>query len=309
VMFRSATLFVTNLNAKTISPASSKANVPQRAQMATLKDIRSRLRGVGAIRKITSSMKMVAAAKLRVAQKTLEETYRPFTAGITQSVEASIKEVKREGDDKRVLFVPVTSDRGLCGAVNSSIVRHVRAIARTVPNEKVSIAVLDDKGRAGLVREWSRNIQYSFKEIGKKPPIQFIDALVVADHLLGLGYDFMTLYYNRFVSIVQSVAQDKTLGSKESFIEKLDLDKYEMDDLNTEVLTDLYEYYLACSIFAALTEQSTAELGARMSSMDTATKNAGEMINNLNLTYNRRRQATITTELCEIIGGAEALKV
>ncbi len=269
--------------------------------------VRNRLRGVRSIWKITSSMKMVAAAKLRVSQKVLEETYRPFTAGITNSVDNAIKELERD-DTKRVLLMPVTSDRGLCGAVNSSIVREIKKIARTIPQEKLQISIVGDKGRAGLMREWSRHIQYAFKDIGKKPPIQFVDALVVADTVLLLGFDSLTLMYNRFVSVVQSILQGKTISSRNLFVEKLDMDKYEMDDLNNEVLSDLYEYYVACSLFAALTEQSTAELGARMSAMDTATKNAGEMITTLNLTYNRRRQATITTELCEIVGGAEALK-
>jgi len=275
--------------------------------MATLKDIRNRLRGVRSIRKITSSMKMVAAAKLRVAQKTLEESYRPFTSGLTGTFESTFKDVAKD-ESKRVLLVPVTSDRGLCGAVNSSIVRETKRLARHLPPEKLQIAIVGDKGKAGLLREWGKNATWTFKEIGKKPPLQFVDSLLVADYLLQHSFDYCTMMYNRFVSVVQSVAQERTFGSKQYFIDKLDLDKFEMDDLNQETLGDLYEYNIATSLFAALTEQATAEIGARMSAMDTATKNAGEMINALNLNYNRRRQAAITTELCEIIGGAETLK-
>jgi len=258
-------------------------------------------------------MKMVAAAKLRVAQKALEDNYRPFTSGITAPLDPVYKDVSKSGGggssgDRSILLVPVTSDRGLCGAVNSSIVREVRKVARTISPEKLQIAVLGDKGKASLTREWGRFVTWSFKEIGKKPPIQFIDALLVADHLLQHSYDQMHVYFNRFVSIVLSVPTEKVIGSKDQFIDKLDLDKYELDDLNREVLGSLYEYHIACTLCGALTEQSTAEVGARMSAMDSATKNAGEMINILNLTYNRRRQAAITTELCEIIGGAEALK-
>jgi len=276
-------------------------------EMATLKDIRNRLRGVKAIRKITSSMKMVAAAKLRVAQKTLEESYRPFTSGLASTMESTFKDVTKD-ESKRFLLVPVTSDRGLCGAVNSSIVRETRRLARLAPSDKVQVAIIGDKAKAALLREWGKNTTWSFKEIGKKPPLQFIDALVVTDYLMQHSYDYMTLLYNRFVSVVQSVIQEKTIGSKEYFIGKLDMDKFEMDDLNAETLSDLYEYNIAATLFAALTEQATAEIGARMSAMDTATKNAGEMIDRLSLEMNRRRQAAITTELCEIIGGAEALK-
>jgi ATP synthase F1 gamma subunit len=275
--------------------------------MATLKDIRIRLRGVKAIKQITSSMKMVASAKLRVAQKALEENFRPFTAGVSSALEIAWKDFVK-GEGKKVLLVPITSDRGLCGGVNSSIIREVKKASRTIPNENLSVAVIGEKGKAALLRELGRVTKYTFKEIGKKPPIVFTDALIVADHLLGETYDYMVLYYNRFVSIVQSLQHEKLITSKQAMMDKMDAEKYEMDDLNTEVLSDLYDYHLACSIFGGLTEQSTSEVGARMSSMDTATKNAGEMINSLTLTYNRRRQAAITTELCEIVGGAEALK-
>jgi len=289
-----------------VAAPSAGVSAPAR-NMATLKDIRIRLRGVKAIKQITSSMKMVASAKLRVAQRALEENFRPFTAGVSNALEVAWKDYSK-GEGKKVLIVPITSDRGLCGGVNSSIIREVKKISRTMPSENLSIAIIGEKGKAGLLRELGRVTKYTFKEIGKKPPVVFTDALIVADHLLGETYDYMMLYYNRFVSIVQSLQHEKLITSKQAMIDKMDAEKYEMDDLNSEVISDLYDYHLACAIFGGLTEQSTSEVGARMSSMDTATKNAGEMINSLTLTYNRRRQAAITTELCEIVGGAEALK-
>jgi len=289
------------------APSSVGVFAPVR-NMATLKDIRIRLRGVKAIKQITSSMKMVASAKLRVAQRALEDNFRPFTAGVSNALDIAWKDYPKGGEGKKVLLVPITSDRGLCGGVNSSIIREVKRTARTIPSENLSVAVIGEKGKAGLLRELGRVTKFTFKEIGKKPPIVFTDALIVADHLLGETYDYMMLYYNRFVSIVQSLQHEKLITSKQAMMEKMDAEKYEMDDLNTEVLSDLYDYHLACALFGGLTEQSTSEVGARMSSMDTATKNAGEMINALTLNYNRRRQAAITTELCEIVGGAEALK-
>lgn len=130
----------------------------------------------------------------------------------------------------------------------------------------------------------------------------------IISQVLHSNYDAITMLYNKFVNIVTCRLTAQKFGTKEWLNNKIDSAKYEMDGMQEETLTNLYEYHLAASLYVALNEQSCSELGARTTAMDGATKNAGEMIAKLTLNYNRRRQAGITTELCEIIGGAEAIK-
>lgn len=248
-------------------------------------------------------MKLVAAAKLRVAQRTLDET-RPFTAAIQDALKAAWKDVKRDG---KHLVVPVTSDRGLCGAVNSSVVKEVRKVLKADGIEKKEVVLIGDKAKQGLLRDAGSATSVSFKELGKKPPVVFVDVLQVVDSIVQLNFDYLTIMYNRFINVVTSAQTEILVGSKNYLVNKMEISNYDYDDMNAEVLENLYEFYLACSLYTALSEHATAEVGSRMTAMDNATKNAAAMINSLTLQYNRRRQAAITTELCEIIGGAESL--
>jgi len=271
--------------------------------MATLKEVKIRLNSVKSIKKITGSMKLVAAAKLRVAQRTLEET-RPFTAAIQDALKSAWKDVKRDG---RHVILPVTSDRGLCGAVNSAIVKEVKKILKTEGTDKKEVVIVGDKAKAGLLRDAGSIVNVSFKDLSKKPPVVFVDVLQIVDSLSQLNFDYLSIWYNRFVNVVTSVQTEILVGSRNYLIGKMETSVYDYDDMNAEVLSNLYEFYLACSLFTAISEHATAEVGSRMTAMDNASKNAGAMINSLTLQYNRRRQAAITTELCEIIGGAESL--
>jgi len=275
--------------------------------MATLKEVKNRLNSVKSIKKITGSMKLVAAAKLRVAQKTLEET-KPFSGSVEEVVKntKAFKDLPTAG--KKGLIVPITSDRGLCGAVNSTIIKEVKKIIKVEGEKKPDVIIVGEKGKAGLLREAGQYVHQSFKELVKKPPVYFADVLQIGDQIAKQNFDYLSIYYNRFITVINSQLTEIRIGPKELLLSKLDLDKYDFDDLNQETLTSLYEFYIAASLYTAITEHATAEVGARMSAMDSATKNAGEMINALTLAYNRRRQAAITTELCEIIGGAESLK-
>jgi len=285
-------------------PVWSGHAVPVRS-MATLKDVRNRLKSVKSIKKITASMKMVAAAKLRVAQTILETSSRPFAADVQKVLGNVYSEIPIEG--KSNVLVAITSDRGLCGAVNSAIIKETRRRLRAAPDISTVILV-GDKGKAGLQREWGRLFISSIKELVKRPPAQFIDIMLITNELVRAKYDILTLLYNKFVSMMSTLPTAYVIGTRENLFEKIDQAKWEMDDLNQEVLDNLYEYHMATTLFGAVAEQSASELAARMTAMDSATKNAGIMIDSLMLQYNRRRQAGITTELCEIIGGAEALK-
>lgn len=248
-------------------------------------------------------MKLVAAAKLRVAQRTLDET-RPFTGAIQDALKSAWKDVKRDG---KHLLVPVTSDRGLCGAVNSSIVKEVKKILKNDGTEKKEVVLVGDKAKAGLLRDAGSIVNISFKDLAKKPPVVFIDVLQIVDAIAQVNYDYLSIWYNKFINVVTSQQTEILVGSKNYLLSKMETSAYDYDDMNAEVLGNLYEFYLACSLYTALSEHATAEVGSRMTAMDNASKNAGAMINSLTLQFNRRRQAAITTELCEIIGGAESL--
>jgi len=303
-------MFVARISHSQLSAPRGRPNGARPAQprvpvqnMATLKEVKIRLNSVKSIKKITGSMKLVAAAKLRVAQRTLEET-RPFSGAVQEALKSAWKDVKREG---KHLIVPVTSDRGLCGAVNSAIIKQIRKVLIAEGTEKKELSLIGEKAKAGLIRESGSLVSVSFKELAKKPPVVFIDILTIVDSLSQLKYDYMSIWYNKFVNVVTSVQTEILIGSRDYLVNKMDSGIYDYDDMNGEVLGNLYEFFLACALYTAVSEQATAEVGSRMTAMDNASKNAGAMINSLTLQYNRRRQAAITTELCEIIGGAESL--
>jgi len=203
--------------------------------------------------------------------------------------------------------VPVTSDRGLCGSINSSIVKAIRLEARKINPDSLKLAVVGTKGKAGLQRERGDQILFVAADLTKRLPVNFADVLAVADRIASIETDVIALMYQRFISIIQSEPTRIVIGSRAA-IADLDVSKYEFDEMKTEVLSNLYEWFIATSLYGASVEHSTAELGARMSAMDSATKNSKEVLSKLTLMYNRRRQAGITTELCEIVAGAEALK-
>jgi len=268
--------------------------------MAALKEVRNRMKSVQSIKKITASMKLVAAAKLRATQANLENT-RAFTAELNRTLTAFdasdfVKVRSKKDDVVNTLVVPLTSDRGLCGSVNSTVVKEIKKVMKDLNEEKTSIIVVGEKARSGLKRDFGHKIQFVVKDTAKKPPVAFHDVIPIAPELVKLDWDKALFYYNKFVTIL---AFD---GAKFELInyKKLFPGKFPYDDLT--------EFALAAQIYAAIAEHSAAELGARMSAMDSATRNAGAMLAKLTLAYNRRRQASITTELCEIIGGAEALK-
>jgi len=268
--------------------------------MASLKEVRIRMNSVSSIKKITGSMKLVAAAKLRATQANLENT-RTFTTELTKTLlrfNASdyVKIRSKKEENTQTLVVPLTSDRGLCGSVNSTVVKEVKKVMRGLNDEKSSIVVVGEKARGGLKREFGHKVHFVVKDTTKKPPVSFIDVIPIAQELLKLDWDKALFFYNRFVTVLTFD------GASFEFLNyrKLFPGKHPYDDLT--------EFALAAQIYGALAEHSAAELGARMSAMDNATRNAGAMLGALTLSYNRRRQANITTELCEIIGGAEALK-
>ncbi|KAL0281287.1 UNVERIFIED_CONTAM: hypothetical protein PYX00_002320 [Menopon gallinae] len=273
--------------------------------MATLKAISIRLKSVKNIQKITQSMKMVSAAKYARAERELKAT-RPMGDGSKKFYEsAEVGAGASEGKDLQKLYVAITSDRGLCGAVHTSV-------ARTIRNEliehgdKIKVVCVGDKSRGILQRLYGKNILFVVNEVGRLPPT-FLDASKIASEIIKSEYpfDLGKIIFNKFKSVVSYTTTEMPMFTLETVANAPKLATY--DSLDDDVLKSYMEFSLATMIFYALKEGACSEQSSRMTAMDNASKNAGEMIDKLTLTFNRTRQAVITRELIEIISGASAL--
>lgn len=276
-------------------------NQPQRG-MATLKAISIRLKSVKNIQKITQSMKMVSAAKYSRAERELKQA-RPVGVGTQQFYEKA--EIPPPEEAQQKLIIAMTSDRGLCGAVHTSVVRQIRSELQQ-SSTNVKVICVGDKSRAILQRLFAKNILLVANEVGRLPPT-FLDASKVAHAILSSEYEFSSgkIIYNRFKSVVSYSTQQMPVFSLAAVTAAPKLSVY--DSLDNDVIQSYLEFSLASLIFYALKEGACSEQSSRMTAMDNASKNAGEMIDKLTLTFNRTRQAVITRELIEIISGASAL--
>ncbi len=301
--------------------------------MANLKELKTRISSVKSTQKITSAMKMVAASRLRRAQEAAEAA-RPYAERMERmiasvlenlgSTEGAPKLLAGTGSDEVHLMVAVTSDRGLCGGFNGNIAREVRNRTRALlaDGKTVKLLCVGRKGRDALRRDFQSHIVDSFQGIGRAG-VTFAEADEVAEKIISMfdagEFDVCTVVYNKFVSAITQVVTPQRLIPVEVTADDDDEEEtdapaqegpaaaYEFEPSEQEILTDLLPGNLKVQVFRALLESSASEHGARMSAMDNATRNAGEMIDGLTLTYNRTRQAKITSELIEIISGAEAL--
>jgi len=274
----------------------------QNRGMATLKAISLRLKSVKNIQKITQSMKMVSAAKYARAERELKLA-RPFGEGSQAFYEKA--EVAAPEDAKKKLIIAITSDRGLCGAIHTSVARLIRGKLQNSPDD-IKVVCVGDKSRSLLQRLFGANIMFAVKEIGRKVPV-FEDASKIATAIIDSGYqyDSGTIVYNRFKSVVSYVTSEIPIYSLNSINAAPKMTVY--DSLDSDVLQSYMEYSLAAQMFYCMKENACSEQSSRMTAMDNASKNAGEMIDKLALTFNRTRQAVITRELIEIISGASAL--
>ena len=301
--------------------------------MANLKDLKVRIDSVKSTQKITSAMKMVAAAKLRRAQEGAEAA-RPYAEKMNRMVTSVAKSVANiigghpllagTGKSETHLIIACTGDRGLCGGFNSSIVREVQNIAKELKRngKTVKILCVGRKGLDGLKRDMEKHIISSIEGIGRKG-VEFSDGVKVASQITKLfddeEFDICTIVFNRFQSAMTQIPTAQQLipfnarpldgGDKKIELEEDISPKsifiFEPDE--ADILEELLPRNIEIQVFQALLESAASEHGARMTSMDNATRNAGEMIDSLTLTFNRTRQAAITTELVEIVSGAEAL--
>ncbi|QFU15192.1 F0F1 ATP synthase subunit gamma [Microvirga thermotolerans] len=290
--------------------------------MPSLKDLRNRIASVKATQKITKAMQMVAAAKLRRAQSAAEAA-RPYAermaavlgnlaSGITVGPETP-RLLAGTGSDRVHLLIVCTAERGLCGAFNSSIARLAREHANRLMAEgkTVKIICVGKKGYDILRRQFGQQI-IEFVDLRAVRQIGFEQAEQIAQKVLALfeqgEFDVATLFYSRFRSVIAQIptAQQIVPAQIESGSRSTDA-VYDYEPDEGEILATLLPRNLTVQIFRALLENAASEQGARMSAMDNATRNAGEMIRKQTMTYNRSRQAMITKELIEIISGAEAL--
>jgi F-type H+-transporting ATPase subunit gamma len=297
--------------------------------MPNLKDLKIRIASVTSTRKITAAMKMVAGAKLRRAQEQAEAA-RPYAERMERMLGAlATAAAGRDGappmlagtgkDDVHLLIV-ATADRGLCGAFNSSIVRGAKARIRELRNagKTIRIMCVGKKGLDALRREYGGLIVETVSELGR-PRLNFDDAAGVADKVTAMfeagEFDVCTVFYNHFKSAMTQIVTAQQLIPFAA-VESAAADNgdkpdngaiYEYEPEEAEILDALLPRNISIQIFRALLENAASEQGARMAAMDSATRNAGDMIDRLTVQYNRARQAAITSELIEIISGAEAL--
>src|SRR5271165_3697500 len=295
--------------------------------MPSLKALRTRISSVKSTQKITSAMKMVSASKLRRAQQQAEAA-RPYAERMQRmlsALAASVSDMPNAppllagtGKDQTYLLVPVTADRGLAGAFNTNIGRATRTLARKLETDgkTVKILAVGRKGRDFLRRELASRIVGEVTYAGKKR-IEFTDADDIAKRaaaMLEAGeIDVCTLIYNRFRSVISQIVTEQQLipapvpPDQAEATAALAGATYEFEPDEETILARLLPQNLAIQVYRALLESAAGEHGARMSAMDSATRNAGDMIRRLTLNYNRARQANITKELIEIISGAEAV--
>ncbi|MBM3484227.1 MAG: F0F1 ATP synthase subunit gamma [Alphaproteobacteria bacterium] len=297
--------------------------------MPSLKNLRIRINSVKQTRKITSAMKLVAASKLRRAQEAAEAA-RPYSERLERMVSSLAQAMGGRpdgnpllvgtGQDKTHLIVLATADRGLCGAFNSSIVRATRRRiqAELKEGKAVKLFCVGRKGREQISRDYATLIVEQVQGIGRRGP-KYEEAAAIAERLTALyaegAFDSCTIVYNRFRSVISQVVTFQRLipfapadaGANAGEAQPKDTASYEFEPDEGEIVGELLPRNLAVQVFRALLENAASEQGARMSAMDNATRNAGDMIDKLTLNYNRTRQAQITKELIEIVSGAEAL--
>jgi len=278
------------------------------SKMPNLKLIAMRLKSVKNIQKITQSMKMVSAAKFAKAERDLKAA-RPLGIAAQQFYKSA--EITSDNPQPKELLVAITSDRGLAGAVHSNINKAIRAkfeekIAAGESLDNVKILCVGDKSRAFFQRFFPKQILMVGSEIGRLPPT-FNDASKVANAMLTSGYEFDSgsLLFNYYKNVASNETLEIPIYSQDLITSSEKVSVY--DSLDADVVQSYVEFSLASLIFYCMKEGATSEQASRMSAMDNSSKNAGEMIDKLTITFNRTRQAVITGELIEIISGAAAL--
>mgnify|MGYP001427632316 FL=1 len=291
--------------------------------MPSLDDLKKRIKSVKSTQKITKAMKMVAAAKLRKAQENAEKG-RPYSQkmqniilNLTRSIsdpENAPKLLVGTGIDKTHLCVVLTADRGLCGGFNSNICKLAKSSFKKILSEgkNLKIITVGSKGLDQIKREYEKYIvkKFSFKD---KKQITFKEAEIIGNEIINLfkknEFDKCILFYNNFKNVITQIPQAQQIvpADKTPIKENEENLSYEFEPEEDEILEDLLPKNISTQVFKAFLENAASEQGSRMTAMDNATRNAGDLVDKLTINYNRSRQASITKELIEIISGAESL--
>ena len=292
--------------------------------MPSLDDLKKRIKSVKSTQKITKAMKMVAAAKLRKAQENAEKG-RPYSKkmqNIILNLTRSISDPKNApkllsgtGNDKTYLCVVLTADRGLCGGFNTNICKLAKTSFKKILNEQKNLKIITvgSKGFDQIKREYGKHVikKYSFKE---KKQITFKEADTVGNEIIRLfnqnEFDKCILFFNNFKNVITQIPQAQQIipvDNKSSELKEENFLPYEFEPDEDEILEDLLPKNISTQVFKAFLENAASEQGSRMTAMDNATRNAGDLVDKLTVNYNRSRQASITKELIEIISGAESL--
>ena len=292
--------------------------------MPSLDDLKKRIKSVKSTQKITKAMKMVAAAKLRKAQENAEKG-RPYSKKIQNIILNLTKSISDPGnapklligtgEDKTILCVVLTADRGLCGGFNSNICKLAKINFKRILNEGKNLKILTvgSKGLDQIKREFGKYVikSFSFKE---KKQISFTEAEIIGKEVINLfqkkEFDKCILFYNNFKNVITQIPQAQQIIPADSSPAENNEEKllsYEFEPDEDEILEELLPKNISTQIFKAFLENAASEQGSRMTAMDNATRNAGELVDKLTINYNRSRQASITKELIEIISGAESL--
>ena len=292
--------------------------------MPSLDDLKKRIKSVKSTQKITKAMKMVAAAKLRKAQENAERG-RPYSQkmqniilNLTKSINDPANAPKLlvgTGKDKTYLCIVLTADRGLCGGFNSNICKLAKMNFKKILGEEkiLKIITVGSKGLDQIKREFGKYIvkKFSFKE---KKQITFKEAEIIGKEIISLfnlnEFDKCIIFYNNFKNVITQIPQAQQIipaKNETVFTEEKNLTTYEFEPEEDEILEDLLPKNISTQIYKAFLENAASEQGSRMTAMDNATRNAGDLVDKLTINYNRSRQASITKELIEIISGAESL--
>jgi F-type H+-transporting ATPase subunit gamma len=289
--------------------------------MPSLKDLKNRISSVKSTRKITKAMQMVAAAKLRRAQEAAEAS-RPYTerfnavlgglAAAAGGADNAPKLLSGSGSEQVHLLVVMTAERGLCGGFNSNIAKLARSKAAELAaaGKTVKIVTVGKKGRDAIKRDWGNSF-VGHVDLTEVKRIGYDNARDIAGDVLSRfdagEFDVATIFFSKFVNVVTQIPTAQQIIPATFEADAGEATLYDYEPSEEAILADLLPRGVATQIFAALLENAASEQGSRMSAMDNATRNAGEMIDKLTIEYNRSRQAVITNELIEIISGAEAL--
>lgn len=273
--------------------------------MPSIKAIGIRLKAVASTAKITKAMKMVAASKLKGAERRMLLS-RPFAASVNNLMSPTLTPTEEDTAPETTLLMGISSDKGLCGGINSRVVKEMKLNLDAAGDNQPKVMIIGNKAVSGLVRTHAGSINTTIDE-AYNIPVSFSCASFITEQMLAEPVDQYTILYNKFYSVIKfevaplSVKGPAILGGSGV------MDQFEFEGDKEVVLADLYQFNLACTVYGCLLENSTSEQASRMTAMDSATTNANEAAGKLTIQYNRLRQAKITTELTEIVAGAESV--